>query len=698
MTSVDRKWNFLRNAESAEKHRKLTAACRSKKSHLMRVCAAAFVLFAATVVSGFCQQQTINFRQLAGPSEFSGIEPPLQVDGVTISGGQILTNATNLPVNAGTVYGTASFCSGCLPAITLDFTVPVSKFSIYVMNGNIVTVTYTVADNQGGSQTISLVANFLEGAGTVTLPDSNITQVNISAGAAAEGGVAWDFLIDYISFTPAGAVLVDPIPNTSCGGSCLLSGSGVTSDPDLLATLGTVVQGVASDGVTQLVVRIPAAAGQQATFTLTPTTSNTALGELADPVLGSSYGSDSLTVTAVSTVSGPMVFAAYKAPLDFSQGGSDDTASQRIVSLQIQIGGGPATTIPITILRPPVVLVHGLWDDSSTWSNFTPILTARKQNFFVETANYSSPLTGIVATSPTAGAVPPATYTDDQLAMAKASALGFAYNAPTVLSEINQAITDFKIANNAAAVQADIVAHSMGGDITRFVRYVGGFASSINFGSGSIHKLITIGTPHLGSPLATQLLEANNACVAGLLAGSGSISFRTVTLAAPQGTVSGGVADLVGNGKGGGLSSALEQLQSSFVIPIPTAVVAGVMSDTNLNGVGCFFGKYGICAAQYIRKHCGGKNPGDPLAQNLTVAGWPTVLGGASDAVVPVTSELNNTSPTSPAMEVSGVIHSRGMESLDFMGPVELDSASGIAAQVIVLLNEFLTGDDYHAF
>jgi pimeloyl-ACP methyl ester carboxylesterase len=691
MITISRKWEFRLNAQNGEIHRKLTAACRSKKGHPMRVSVAIFALFTATVVSAFCQQQTINFLQFAGPSVFSSVEPPVEVDGVTISGGQILTNATNLPVNAGTVYGTASFCSGCLPVITLDFAAPVSNFSIYVMNGNVVTVTYTVADNQGGSQTITLVANFLEGAGTVTLPDNNITQVNISAGPAPEGGVAWDFLIDYISFTPASAVLVDPVPNTSCGGTCLLSGPAVTSDPDLLATQGTVVQSIASDGVTQVVIRIPAAAGQQATFTLAPTTSNTALGELADPVLRSSFESDPLTVTAVSTIAGPMAFVVYKAPLDFSQGGLDDTASQRTVSLQIQIGGGAASTIPITILRPPVVLVHGLWADSSTWANFTPVLTAGKQNFFVETANYSSSLTGITAASPTI-------YTAAQLAMAKASALGFAYNAPTVLKEINQAITDFKIVNNAAAVQADIVAHSMGGDITRYLRFVDGFASSTNFESGSVHKLITIATPHLGSPLAIQLLEANNTCVAGLLAGSGFISFRTVTFAATQGTVTGGVNDLVGNGTGGELSSALEQLQSSFVIPIPTALVAGVMSDTNLDGIGCIFGKYGICAAQYIRNHCGGSDPGDPLAQNLTIAGWPTILGGASDSVVPVTSELNNTSPTSPAMEVSGVIHSTGMESLDFHGPAELDTASGIAAQVIVLLNEFPTAYDYRSF
>lgn len=53
-----------------------------------------------------------------------------------------------------------------------------------------------------------------------------------------------------------------------------------------------------------------------------------------------------------------------------------------------------------------------------------------------------------------------------------------------------------------AVVQADVVAHSMGGDIARVMPTVTGFANQTNYGLGPVHKLITIGTPHQGSPLA----------------------------------------------------------------------------------------------------------------------------------------------------------------------------------------------------
>ena len=75
--------------------------------------------------------------------------------------------------------------------------------------------------------------------------------------------------------------------------------------------------------------------------------------------------------------------------------------------------------------------------------------------------------------------------------------------------------------------------------------------------------------------------------------------------------------------------------------------------------------------------------------------GWPTITGQNSDGIVPLTSQLNNTQPTSSGMEILGVVHSGGALGLGFSGPTELDQASGIPAQVILLLNEFVTGTDF---
>lgn len=166
------------------------------------------------------QQQTVDFEQFSGPSVFTGVQPPLTVDLATFSGGQILSRATNLPANQTTVYGTAIFCSGCLPTITIDFSEAVSEFSVFVMNGQTFTVNYMVEDDQGGMSMISLVANFQSGAGTVSLPSTGIHMVSITSDA----GGNWDFLIDNVKFSAAGCVIpaegavTEPVPGgLSCG-------------------------------------------------------------------------------------------------------------------------------------------------------------------------------------------------------------------------------------------------------------------------------------------------------------------------------------------------------------------------------------------------------------------------------------------------------------------------------------------------
>lgn len=133
----------------------------------------------------------------------------------TFSGGQILNAATFLPADRSVVYGTASnggslgtTCPGCLPTITINFSATVSDFSVLVINGNTVTVTYTVQDNQGGSQSIALVANFLSGSGTLTLPSTGISQVTITSNATP-----WDFFIDNVSFVPGGLQIIRPNNN-----------------------------------------------------------------------------------------------------------------------------------------------------------------------------------------------------------------------------------------------------------------------------------------------------------------------------------------------------------------------------------------------------------------------------------------------------------------------------------------------------
>jgi hypothetical protein len=147
----------------------------------------------------------IDFEQFSGASCcFTNVEPPYTIGIATISGGAVLGTTSNLPVDQSAVYGTASpYCFGCLNTIMIDFIQPVSNFSLFLINGNTTTVTYTAVDDQGGQQTITLVSNYQSGAGTIALPEAGVTNVTISSGPPGPGACCgWDFFIDNISFDP----------------------------------------------------------------------------------------------------------------------------------------------------------------------------------------------------------------------------------------------------------------------------------------------------------------------------------------------------------------------------------------------------------------------------------------------------------------------------------------------------------------
>jgi len=217
----------------------------------------------------------------------------------------------------------------------------------------------------------------------------------------------------------------------------------------------------------------------------------------------------------------------------------------------------------------------------------------------------------------------------------------------------------------------------MGGDITRTFPLVKGFYGKTTFGLGGVHKLITIGTPHWGSPLAIHMVDSDNECVRGVLATSSAPSFTSVTFNDGT-TVSGAVGDLQGDGFGGSLSPALLALQDPIPHPLPTALIQGLESQSQLDGLDTS----GV--AQAIRILCSG----DYLADHLTSTGWPEIFNQDSDSIVPALSEVAGLSDFT---EVDGVIHSASAELLGFGPPAELDAAGGIPATVTNLLNTPVT-------
>ncbi len=486
------------------------------------------------------------------------------------------------------------------------------------------------------------------------------------------------------------AVLFDPVASN------LVASGAIVNDNSQLAAASTGVKGAAADGVTQLLLQIPATnPGDSLTIQVlnennqTDTTAND--GGLFAIGSSSANPASSLTVTAANTSQGPMAFAAYISPTNFYRGTQDASNIQRTITFQVSCSSNSQSTAPTTsfLVRPPVVLVHGLWGTAEAWIGFGPQISPQNTTLWGEmepypanAVDYSSP----VSVSSTNPAYPyPISFTQ-----VDGNALGFSYNAPYVLLQLQVAIHNYGTYWNAAAVQADVVAHSMGGDISRTMPsstdsgFLCGDAScgQNNYNLGPVHKLITIGTPHLGTPVAVDLLPNNggdaNSCVRKGLAIKGLASFQTVTMGANTPPVNGAVGDL---------AAAPANLPPTE--PFPMAYLAGATNQNNLNSVG-------QTAAGIVLGDCSVLS--DPLALDLTPTLWINVFGGAAnDGLVPLNSQLNGAaSNTSPGGNTYvGVIHTSPLTILGFAVPSELDPASGIPDEVITLLNEATNGNDF---
>jgi pimeloyl-ACP methyl ester carboxylesterase len=509
-----------------------------------------------------------------------------------------------------------------------------------------------------------------------------LIRVGLDFALCALVSIAMPMRIARAQSTPGSFKLSDPVPT-------LLNGPQVTSDVATLTAGGRAVQGAAADGVSEIVIAVGAdSAGEQITLQVIndqnqPSTSPALDGGLAG--IGTATFGSRITVSAVSTASGPIVFAIYQAPLDFARPGNvtDPAASQRAVSISWQAGkGGTSGSIPLTIIRPLVVLVHGLWGAPKDWDGFSPLISDSR--FSVVRANFSFSVgEGLESTVPS--------Y--DVVSLARANSLGFAYNAGQVAQQMESFVDTFKTGTNppgiaVAAVEADIVAHSMGGNITRTMPLQVGFGSDTTFGQGNIHKLITVDTPHLGSPLAIALLSNANGCVADTFAVDELYSFSSVTTEYTNITLTGAMGDLQGAGDGTNMSPALQALQPSSTIPlqvphlIPTAYLAGAMSTSQLDGL-----NNPPLLVVTIQSVCSS----DPLANDLTVSGWPTVVGAQSDAIVPVSSEVNN----GVAVSQVAAVHSPGTEHLGFLPPSALDESTTNPTTAINLLNTWVEDKTY---
>jgi hypothetical protein len=145
---------------------------------------------------------------LAADTSASTIVVSTPIGNVTFSGGAILTAESNLPADTGSLYYTSYFLTGGLDPITITFPAPITNFFLDLYNGETYTETFTVADNTGVSNTVSLVPN--TSSGTALISDPAVGNVVTIYTPDTSG---FDFSIDNIGFdqpTPA----TTPEPST----------------------------------------------------------------------------------------------------------------------------------------------------------------------------------------------------------------------------------------------------------------------------------------------------------------------------------------------------------------------------------------------------------------------------------------------------------------------------------------------------
>ena len=264
-------------------------------------------------------------------------------------------------------------------------------------------------------------------------------------------------IIDNVVFTSLEAV--DPNPE-------LLENGEITNDKELLAVGGEPVEGAASDGITRVLLRNRVSGFGIVEFCLE---GGNAPQDGGIDLLGGDGRSTCVTAAVEETTEGFIAFAVYRTPDEFNRGG-DENLGERPLTFRAtftpDVGGQIQSDLPFMLVRPPVVLVHGLWSKTGAWT--FPLATDFR--FDITLADYR-----------------------------QTNASWFSTNSDVGGQYAAEALTGLRL-KGVAATQIDYAGHSMGGILGRIHATLSGYENPNNFNEGDINKLITINTPHTGSP------------------------------------------------------------------------------------------------------------------------------------------------------------------------------------------------------
>jgi uncharacterized repeat protein (TIGR01451 family) len=378
---------------------------------------------------------------------------------------------------------------------------------------------------------------------------------------------------------------------------------------------------LAADGKSALILAFQSTSPQPVTFTLSPNGAGPATGSLGqfDPdylvtpspaggnvqtyqVTTRTYGPDAAgTYTFLALLWGPDAIPVPGSPLAY------------LTATATQQGQSQTAQASIAIMPPPLLLVHGIWS-SAAQAGFTP-----RSSGFRDWIAGQYPHNLIYAVD----------YKDlNTLAFSDSGIQG------RLLSAMTDALAS-AAATGMAARTVDVVAHSMGGLATRYFMSRGPYAASPQLLPNPVHALVTIGTPHDGSPLATTLVNnQNQQNVSGVIDGIVCLArnIHPCTL--------GAVMASSGNTVGAGVKS-LELGSPQLGALLSSNVFDAIAGQAPTNPMSTTEG--------WLDSLIGGFLPGQSVA---------TILGGQpNDTIVPVSSQAPGSPGQADAATVSGIVH-----------------------------------------
>ncbi len=372
--------------------------------------------------------------------------PPGLVDTVAVRVNDFVTiNIVGIPPQDDDVYYQISTNSPGIVA-AVDAVTGAQNPRVRVPKGSTVSEPFRLRGVQVGRTTLYSVPLF-PGTGTI-VTDTGAWELDgaFDFNALGQSDTCYDPL-DPTSPNP------DPLVRASCG--------------------GLPAEKVAADGVTRLLFRLRSGmVGKGCVRVISD----------APPRQGSTTPMDDIPTEAAD--GDQWVFSTYLAPDDYEE----ISTSSRTVELEVAFtprdaGGGyifTNTTLyrtTLTIRRPPVVLLHGVWSDASTWA-----------------AAFRSPL-------PADGwHIEAGNYPNDQ---------GFTESAARVGAILREAVANLR-RERVAVSQTDVVAHSMGSLVTREWMRDTGYRRPDNLDAGDVRKLVSLHSPHQGSQFANMLINVHN--------------------------------------------------------------------------------------------------------------------------------------------------------------------------------------------